>query len=249
MSLSGCKDKTICTPQHIAIIMDGNGRWAQARGMQRVEGHRAGVDAVKRTVVAASKLGIKYLTLYTFSTENWNRPKAEVDALMAMMAQAIIRETEELMAAGVRIKMIGNKADLPDDVRVRFDELETKSAENTGLTLLLAISYGARWEIVNAAQRLAEAYKEGKIDKIDSEVFANELTTSSIPDPDLLIRTGGECRLSNFLLWQCAYTEFMFIDKFWPEFGEEELKQAINSFANRERRFGKTGEQVRDNNE
>ena len=249
MGSCGCFDKTNTPPQHIAIIMDGNGRWAQARGMQRVEGHRAGVDAVKRTVVAASKLGVKYLTLYTFSTENWNRPKAEVDALMAMMAQAIVRETEELMAAGVRIKMIGNKSDLPEGVRIQFDELEAKSAENTGLTLLLAISYGARWEIVNAAQRLAEAYKEGKIDKIDSEAFAKELTTSFIPDPDLLIRTGGECRLSNFLLWQCAYTEFMFIEKYWPEFGEEELKQAIDSFTSRERRFGKTGEQVRDNNE
>ena len=249
MVLNGSIDNKKTTPQHIAIIMDGNGRWAQARGMQRVEGHRAGVDAVKRTVIAASKLGVRYLTLYTFSTENWNRPKAEVDALMAMMAQAIIRETEELMSAGVRIKMIGNKSDLPESVRAQFDELEAKSAGNTGLTLLLAISYGARWEIVNAAQRLAEAYKDGKIDKIDSEAFANELTTSSIPDPDLLIRTGGECRLSNFLLWQCAYTEFMFIEKYWPEFGEDELKQAIDSFTSRERRFGKTGEQVKENNE
>ncbi len=236
-------------PKHIAIIMDGNGRWAQAHGMQRVAGHAAGVDAVKRTVKAASKLGVKYLTLYTFSTENWNRPKAEVDALMAMMAQAIVRETEELMAAGVCIKMLGNKEDLPEGVRRQFVELEERSAQNSGLTLLLAISYGARWEIVNAAKKLAEAYKHGDISQIDAQAFENELTTAGIPDPDLLIRTGGECRLSNFLLWQCAYTEFMFIDKFWPEFGEEELKAAIDNFVGRERRYGKTGEQVKESNE
>lgn len=242
-------DKKQGVPTHIAIIMDGNGRWAQARGMQRVAGHAAGVDAVKRTVKAASKFGVKYLTLYTFSTENWNRPKEEVDALMAMMAQAIIRETEELMSAGVRIMMIGNKADLPEGVRKQFIELEEKSANNSGLTLLLAISYGARWEIVSAAQKLAEAYKQGKISQIDAAAIESELTTAGIPDPDLLIRTGGECRLSNFLLWQCAYTEFMFIDKFWPEFGEEELKNAIDSFVGRERRYGMTGEQVRNSNE
>lgn len=249
MSLNRDFKEAKVAPKHIAIIMDGNGRWAQARGMQRVEGHKAGVEAVKRVVKAASKLGVEYLTLYTFSTENWNRPKVEVDALMALMAQAIIRETEELMAAGVRITMIGNKQDLPEGVRDQFNELEAKSAHNKGLTLVLAISYGARWEIINAAKRLAEAYKEGKIEVIDSEAFENELTTASIPDPDLLIRTGGECRLSNFLLWQCAYTEFMFIDKYWPEFGEEELQKAIDSFCGRQRRFGKTGEQVEGNNE
>lgn len=236
-------------PQHIAIIMDGNGRWAQLRGQQRVEGHRAGVDAVKRTVMAASKLGVKYLTLYTFSTENWNRPESEVKALMALMAQAIIRETEELMSAGVRVKLIGNKEDLPVDVVEQFDELERASGTNEGLTLILAISYGARWEIVRAAKRLAVKYSSGEIDDIDESCFEAELTTSGVPDPDLLIRTGGDCRISNFLLWQCAYAELRFIKKYWPDFGEEDLRVAIEDFAGRERRFGKTGEQVREDNE
>lgn len=236
-------------PQHIAIIMDGNGRWAQSRGLQRVEGHRAGVDAVKRTVMAASKMGVKYLTLYTFSTENWNRPDGEVKALMALMAQAIIRETEELMSAGVCVKLIGNKADLPADVVAQFDELERESEANKGLTLILAISYGARWEIVRAAKRLAVRYSSGDIDDIDESLFEAELTTSGVPDPDLLIRTGGDCRISNFLLWQCAYTELRFIKKYWPDFGEEDLRVAIEDFAGRERRFGKTGEQVREDNE
>lgn len=236
-------------PNHIAIIMDGNGRWAQSRGMQRVAGHREGVNAVKRTVMAAVKYGVKYLTLYTFSTENWNRPKEEVDALMAMMAQAIIRETDELMSAGVRIKVIGNREDLPVNVQNQFADLEARSVGNDVLTLVLAISYGARWEIVNAAKRVAEAYKQGKISQVDAEAIESELTTSGLPDPDLLIRTGGECRLSNFLLWQCAYTEFLFMAKYWPEFGEDDLKQAIDYFAGRERRYGMTGEQVKNGNE
>lgn len=249
MNLENKKHTERDVPKHIAIIMDGNGRWAQKRGLQRVEGHKEGVEAVKRTVKAAAKFGVKYLTLYTFSTENWNRPKAEVDALMAMMAHAIVRETAELLDAGVRIKMIGNKMDLPEGVREQFIELEAKSANNSALTLLLAISYGARWEILQAAKAIAEDYKNGVIDDIDNDLFASKLTTVDIPDPDLLIRTGGECRLSNFLLWQCAYTEFMFIDKYWPEFGEEELERAIKSFVGRERRFGMTGEQVRNSNE
>ena len=249
MNLENKKHTERDVPKHIAIIMDGNGRWAQKRGLQRVEGHKEGVEAVKRTVKAAAKFGVKYLTLYTFSTENWNRPKAEVDALMAMMAQAIVRETAELLDAGVRIKMIGNKMDLPEGVREQFIKLEAKSANNSALTLLLAISYGARWEILQATKAIAEDYKNGVIDDIDNDLFASKLTTVDIPDPDLLIRTGGECRLSNFLLWQCAYTEFMFIDKYWPEFGEEELETAIKSFVGRERRFGMTGEQVRNSNE
>lgn len=235
-------------PEHVAIIMDGNGRWAQQRGLDRIYGHKEGIDTVKRVVEAAGEIGLKYLTLYTFSIENWNRPKAEVDALMGLMADAIVRETPDLMRQGVRIQVIGHTTDLPEGVWQKMAKLIQDTAGNTGVTLILALSYGARWEILEAARKLAVDYKEGKIEdpgRISEEDFGGYLTTAGIPDPDLLIRTSGECRLSNFLLWQCAYTEFYFIDKFWPDFEKDDLYLAIRNFRNRERRFGKTGEQVK----
>lgn len=234
-------------PRHVAIIMDGNGRWAQERGMERVFGHKKGVDTVKRIVEASGEIGLEYLTLYTFSIENWKRPKEEIDALMGLMVDAIIRETDNLMKQDVRVRVIGNIADLPEEVRRKLNELTTCTAKNKGVTLVLALSYGARWEIVEAARKIARDYKEGGIEtlgEINDELFAARLTTCDIPDPDLLIRTSGECRLSNFLLWQCAYTEFYFVDKFWPDFEKDDLYLAIRNFLKRERRFGKTGEQI-----
>lgn len=235
-------------PQHVAIIMDGNGRWAKSRGLDRVFGHKKGVDAVKEIVEASGEAGLKYLTLYTFSIENWNRPKEEVDALMELMVDAIVRETDSLIRQQVRVNVIGNVRDLPEKVREKLEDLIRKTAVNTGVTLVLALSYGARWEIVEAARQIAREYSEGKIGDIDSisdDMFSGYLTTAGIPDPDLLIRTSGECRLSNFLLWQSAYTEFYFIDKFWPDFGKDDLYLAIRNFQRRERRFGMTGEQIK----
>ncbi len=238
-------------PRHVAIIMDGNGRWAKERGLERVYGHQKGVETVRRIVEAAGEIGLEYLTLYTFSIENWNRPKAEVDALMGLMVDAIIRETPDLMEKRVKVLVIGNVADLPETVRQKLGELEAKTAANDGVKLVLALSYGARWEITEAARRIAEACRSGKIgdvDEITESLFATYLTTAGIPDPDLLIRTSGECRLSNFLLWQCAYTEFYFIDKFWPDFEKDDLYLAIRNFQLRERRFGMTGEQLKSGN-
>ena len=236
-------------PQHVAIIMDGNGRWARHRGLDRIDGHRQGVATVKKIVEAAGEIGLKYLTLYTFSSENWYRPKTEVNALMSLMADAIVRETDELMRRNVRIKVIGQTADLPEDVRGKMSRLLEATAENGGVTLILALSYGSRWEILEAAKKLAiDCCQRGEIadlQQMKEDDFSAYLTTASIPDPDLLIRTGGECRLSNFLLWQCAYTEFYFIDKFWPDFEKDDLYLAIRNFQTRERRFGMTGEQIR----
>ena len=236
-------------PEHVAIIMDGNGRWAKQHGMERIYGHKRGVEVVKKVLEAAGVIGLKYLTLYAFSIENWNRPKVEVDALMGLMAEAIVREASELMRRNVRIKVVGNTADLPIEVWQKMESLIRDTAENTGVTLILALSYGARWEILQAVRFIAEEYKTGRldsVDKIDVSYFANCLTTKGIPDPDLLIRTSGEYRLSNFLLWQSAYTELYFLDKFWPDFEKEDLYLAIRNFQSRERRFGKTGEQIKD---
>lgn len=235
-------------PAHVAIIMDGNGRWAKSRGLERWEGHRAGVEAVRRTVEAAGEAGIRYLTLYTFSIENWNRPREEVNVLMGLMVDAIVAESDELMRQRVRVRAIGNLADLPAAVREKLDGLMARTAGNDGLTLVLALSYGAKWEILSAAKRLAEDYREGKVadlGAVDETVFASYLTTAGIPDPDLLIRTSGECRLSNFLLWQLAYTELYFLDKFWPDFEKDDLYLAIRNYQKRERRFGMTGEQLK----
>lgn len=235
-------------PRHVAIIMDGNGRWARERGLDRIYGHQRGVDTVKKIVEAAGEWGLEYLTLYTFSIENWNRPREEVNALMGLMVDAIVRETENLMKQHVRVKTIGNTADLPKEVQRKLRELQENTGANTGVTLVLALSYGARWEITEAARQIAREIASGKLpdpEAVTEAVFAQHLTTREIPDPDLLIRTSGEYRLSNFLLWQCAYTEFYFVDKFWPDFEKDDLYLAIRNFQRRERRFGKTGEQLK----
>jgi undecaprenyl diphosphate synthase len=234
-------------PEHIAIIMDGNGRWAQKNGMDRYMGHQEGVVSVRKVVEAAGDIGIKYLTVYTFSTENWKRPQEEVDALMALMVTAIQRETPDLMANNVRLQTIGDVGRLPEVTKKNLDACVEETGRNTGLTLVLALSYSSRWEITEAAKKIAEQVKGGslEIDKITEKIVSNHLSTKNIPDPDLLIRTGGENRISNFLMWQLSYAELYFTDVFWPEFRAENLYEAIVDYQKRERRFGKTGEQVK----
>ena len=233
-------------PKHIAIIMDGNGRWAKERGEHRIVGHQNGVEAVRQTVEAAAELGISYLTLYAFSTENWNRPKDEVLSLMSLLVDAIDHETPTLMKNNVRLKAIGDLSTLPEEVKLKLDGTIEKTEVNTGLTLVLALSYSARWEIVDAVKQIALKTKGGElsIDDIDASLFENHLTTKGIPDPELVIRTSGEYRISNFLLWQIAYSEFYFAKLFWPDFNKDELCNAILDYQNRERRFGKISEQV-----
>lgn len=233
-------------PRHVAIIMDGNGRWAKARGLDRSEGHVQGVTAVRRVTEAASQRGIKYLTLYTFSTENWNRPKEEVDALMHLIVVAIERETPDLIKNNVRLNMIGDESRMPAQALDRLKKCMADTAHCTGLTLVLALSYSARWEIVNAAKKIAALASKGEFapNDINESSFANLLATASIPDPDLLIRTGGDMRVSNFLLWQIAYSEIYITDKYWPDFDADALDEAILAFAGRERRFGLTSEQL-----
>ncbi|MGZ2370231.1 isoprenyl transferase [Ancylomarina sp. YFZ004] len=233
-------------PKHIAIIMDGNGRWAKERGEHRIVGHQNGVEAVRQTVEAAAELGISYLTLYAFSTENWNRPKDEVLSLMSLLVDAIEHETPTLMKNNVRLKAIGDLSTLPDEVRSKLDGTIEKTGVNTGLTLVLALSYSARWEIIDAVKQIALKTKDGElsVEDIDASVFENHLTTKGIPDPELVIRTSGEYRISNFLLWQIAYSEFYFAKLFWPDFNKDELCKAILDYQNRERRFGKISEQV-----
>ncbi|MGP1421624.1 MAG: isoprenyl transferase [Tannerella sp.] len=233
-------------PQHVAIIMDGNGRWAKERGKDRSEGHREGVVSVRKVVEAATTLGLRYLTVYTFSTENWNRPEAEVHALMGLMVAAIHRETPDLMKNNVRLMAIGDLDRLPQEVRTTLDECLRQTSVNTGTTLVLALSYSSRWEILHAVKALTEEAACGQLraEEVTEELFASRLTTRDIPDPDLLIRTGGEQRISNFLLWQLSYAELYFTDIYWPDFREEELYQAIRSYQQRERRFGKTSDQL-----
>ncbi len=231
-------------PQHIAIIMDGNGRWAKARGLNRSMGHQEGVETVKRITETCVKLGVKHLTLYTFSTENWNRPADEVAALMSLILTAM--EEELFMKNNVKLRLIGDLSRVPENVREAILNLQERTQVNTGMTMLIALSYSSRWEITDTVKRLAEKVKAGELvpEEITEECISNHLTTTNIPDPDLLIRTGGECRLSNFLLWQCAYTEFYFCDTYWPDFGADDLQLAIDYFNRKERRFGKTSEQV-----
>lgn len=233
-------------PQHVAIIMDGNGRWAKERGMDRSEGHKEGVVAVREIVKAVTKLGLKYLTLYTFSTENWNRPEEEVQALMSLMVSAIHKETPELIKRNIRLMAIGNLSRLPEDARVTLLKCIEQTSQNTGTTLILAVSYSARWEITEAVRNIAREVKEQKLDleSISEDVVSDHLSTRGIPDPDLLIRTGGEQRISNFLLWQLSYAEFYFTNIYWPDFREEELYDALLYYQHRERRFGKTSEQL-----
>ena len=231
-------------PMHVAIIMDGNGRWATARGWDRSVGHQQGVETVRRITTAASDLGVKYLTLYTFSTENWNRPPEEVAALMSLIFTSL--EEELFMRNNVRLRIIGDLGRLPEDVRTSLEDLTARTAENSGMTLVLALSYSARWEITEAARKIAARTAKGELalQDITENTITKALTTSFMPDPDLLIRTGGELRLSNYLLWQCAYSELYFCDTFWPDFNEEAFYAAVADYQSRERRFGKTSRQV-----
>ena len=234
-------------PVHIAIIMDGNGRWAQNRGLDRFYGHQEGVISVKKAIETASNIGVKYLTLYTFSTENWSRPKEEVDALMELMVIAIKRELPEMMQEQVRLSVIGDVEQLPLQTKETLISCIEETAQNTGLTLVLAISYSARWEITTAIKNIATEIISGKLclDNIDENLVSENLATRAIPDPELLIRTGGEYRISNFLLWQLSYSELYFTDLYWPDFREEDLYRAIVDYQMRERRFGKTGDQIK----
>jgi len=227
-------------PRHVAIIMDGNGRWAKLRGKPRTMGHRSGVDAVRRTVEAAAEIGIEYLTLYGFSTENWKRPESEVSDLMGLLRLFIKRELATLHKNGVRIRIIGDRTRFDDDIRVLLANAEERTQSNTRLNLTIALSYGARAEITDAVRLIAQKVAAGEIrpDAIDENMVEAHLTTVGMPDPDLLIRTSGEQRISNFLLWQSAYTEFVFDQVLWPDFGREHLEKAIENFAGRERRFG-----------
>ena len=233
-------------PKHTAIIMDGNGRWATSKGLERGEGHREGVRAISRVVEIASKISIKYLTLYAFSTENWNRPIDEVNSLMDLMVYAISEETEYLKKNGVKVICIGDMSRLPEYASTALNECIYQTREGNKLTLIIALSYSSKWELTDATRKIAEDVTKGvlKIDDINEETISMYLTTHSIPDPDLLIRTGGEQRISNFMLWQCAYAEFYFTDVFWPEFGEKDLHDAVIDFQGRERRFGKINDQI-----
>ena len=238
------KDKL---PVHVAIIMDGNGRWAKKKGNKRIFGHKNGVKAVKETVEAAGEIGIKYLTLYAFSAENWNRPKVEVDALMSLFITAVKNETDNLMKNNVRMKAIGNLKSLPASVLENLNEIIDKTQNNTGLTLILALSYSSRQEITNAVKNIAEQISSGKITNKDitEKTISDHLYTNEFPDPELLIRTSGEYRISNFLLWQISYTELYFTDTLWPDFSKEDFFNAVYNFQQRERRFGKTSEQLK----
>lgn len=233
-------------PRHVAIIMDGNGRWAKAKGKDRSFGHQEGVVSVRKIMDAVTQLGLKYLTLYTFSTENWNRPEEEVQALMSLLVSAIHRETPDMMKKNVRLTAIGDLSRLREDAYNTLQECIDMTSANTGTTLVLALSYSSRWEITRAARQLAQEVLEQKINPNDitEAMVSDHLTTKNIPDPDLLIRTGGEKRISNFLLWQLSYAEFFFTDVFWPDFREEELYEAILYYQQRERRFGKISEQL-----
>jgi undecaprenyl diphosphate synthase len=237
---SAAWDASAAIPRHVAIIMDGNGRWAESRGLPRTAGHRMGVEAVRRTVRAAIELGIQYLTIFSFSSENWSRPASEIDDLMGLMRRFIRRDLAELHQNGVRIGVIGERDRVDPELLALIDDAVHLTSDNTALNLLIAFNYGSRAEIAKAARRLAERALDGQIkpDEITPDVLAAALDTNGVPDPDLLIRTSGELRLSNFLLWQSAYTEFVFMEANWPEFGRELLEQAIGEFHRRNRRFG-----------
>jgi undecaprenyl diphosphate synthase len=234
-------------PEHIAIIMDGNGRWAQKQGATRVFGHQHGVEAVRSVVEGAGEVGVKYLTLYAFSTENWERPRFEVDALMGLLVHTIDAETQSLMKNNVRLSTIGDISKMPDKVREKLLKCIKTLESNTGLNLILALSYSSKWEILEAVKKIAQDAKDGKIlpKNIDDKLFRKYLTTVDIPDPELLIRTSGEQRISNFLLWQIVYSELYFTETLWPDFRKEDLFEAIYKYQHRERRFGKTSEQLK----
>lgn len=233
-------------PRHIAVIMDGNGRWAKLHGKPRVFGHKNGVISVREITEAAAELGISYLTLYAFSTENWSRPQLEVNALMALLVETIKKELNTLHKNNIRLHAIGDLTRLPEKTRSALQEAIDATSSNDRMTLILALNYSSRWEIVEAAKNIALKVRDGKIipEDINAEMFSNYLTTALIPDPELLIRTSGEYRISNFLLWQSAYAEFYFTQVLWPDFRKDDLYRAIIDFQNRERRFGKISEQL-----
>jgi undecaprenyl diphosphate synthase len=234
------------TPRHIAVIMDGNGRWARARGMPRHAGHRAGVKSLRETVEQSVRRGVSYLTVFAFSSENWRRPADEVSKLMSLFIEALQREVAELHRNNVRLRFIGAREQLNDDLVRSIEAAEKKTAGNSGLTLVVAAAYGGRWDIVQAAASLARRVKAGELeaDGIDEEMLSDALALNGMPDPDLLIRTGGERRISNFLLWNLAYAELWFTDCLWPDFGEAQFDEALTYFASRQRRYGYTGDQV-----
>ena len=231
-------------PQHIAIIMDGNGRWAMERGLDRSEGHKEGVEAVRRITSECTRLGVKFLTLYTFSTENWNRPADEVAALMGLVLTSL--EDEIFMKNNVRFRVIGDRSRIPDVVNKKLAETEEHTAKNDAMTMVVALSYSSKLELVTATRQIAQEVKDGQlsVDEIDENLISSRLWTNFMPDPELLIRTGGELRISNYLLWQIAYSELYFCDTYWPDFMEEDLHKAIASYQSRQRRFGKTEAQV-----
>jgi len=233
-------------PQHIAVIMDGNGRWAKQKGEERIYGHENGVKSVRETVEAAAELGVKYITLYAFSTENWNRPEQEVIALMQLLVHTISAETKTLNENNIRLQAIGDLKSLPEDCYKELQDAISKTASNTRTTLVLALSYSSRWEIINAVQQIADKVQSKQLNPsaIDEHTINAHLCTVDMPEPELMIRTSGEHRISNFLLWQLAYAELYFTDKLWPDFRKEDFYEAIVDFQNRERRFGKTSEQL-----
>lgn len=227
-------------PQHIAIIMDGNGRWAKQRGKDRSEGHFAGMMALRATVKAAAEMGVKYLTVYAFSTENWGRPQAEVDALMELVCTGVEMNTPELCQEGVRVEIIGDRRRFSEKVNAALDRITSKTAQGERMTLVLALNYSSRSELTFAVQQLAQKVADGELQPsdIDEKAIAQSLYTASMPDPDLIIRTSGECRLSNFMMWQASYSEFYFTDVLWPDFGAEALEEAIKAYNGRDRRYG-----------
>ncbi len=240
------KIDTSNVPQHVAVIMDGNGRWAKQKGEIRIYGHMNGVESVREVLTAASEIGVKFLTLYAFSTENWNRPKEEVEALMNLLVTTIANEIESLNENEVRLATIGDTDNLPDSCREALLTAIEKTKNNKRITLVLALSYSSRWEITRAMKKIGEDVKNGKItpENITEGLIESYLTTANIPEPELLIRTSGECRISNFLLWQCAYTEFYFTPVLWPDFRKETFFEAVYNYQQRERRFGKVSEQI-----
>jgi undecaprenyl diphosphate synthase len=233
-------------PKHVAVIMDGNGRWAKSKGAARIFGHQNGVKSVKDVIEAATEIGVEYMTLYAFSTENWNRPADEVSALMELLIKTIYDETPTLNKNNIRLRAIGDTKSLPAKCQQQLADSMKETEKNTRLNLVLALSYSSKWEILEAVKQISEDVKAGKISssQISEQVFESHLSTSGIPHPELMIRTSGECRISNFLLWQLAYAEFYFTETLWPDFRREDFYKAIISYQNRERRFGKTGEQV-----
>mgnify|MGYP003290623981 FL=1 len=227
-------------PEHVAIIMDGNGRWAKQHGKERYEGHIAGVESVRRAVESAAKYGVKWLTLYAFSTENWGRPTAEVNAIMELFCKSVVAESPSLIKQGVRVQIIGEKTHFSDSVLKMIDQIEQTTAEGKTLTLVLAFNYSSRRELMLATQAICERVAKGELrsEEVNEEVITNHLMTRSMPDPDLIVRTSGECRLSNFLLWQASYAEFYFPEVLWPDFDDAEFKKALDVYASRERRYG-----------